>query len=154
MWLSKALALQRRVEQEGAGADMGVTTIGGSSAAVVTRGEQRDVPVFSPGGTVWQPRSGDTVLVIKGGAGCREQCIIAADTGKQAPDDMEPGELFLFSAGGASLFLRSDGRILVRGDAEVEGSITVTGDIRVKGRVEIDGALVINGQPCTPCTCG
>ena len=56
MWLSKKLSLQHAAEQEGAAADMGVTTIGGGSASVVTRGEQRDLAVFAPGGLVWQPK--------------------------------------------------------------------------------------------------
>lgn len=153
MWLSEKLSVQRTVEQEGAGADMGVTTIGGIKAGVVTRGEQREVPVFAPGGMVWQPRPGDTVLVIKGGSGCEEQCVAAADTADHAPDDMAPGEVFLFSHGGASLFLRSDGRILVKGSVELEGEVLVTGSVTVKGRVSIDGSLVVNGQPYRPCTC-
>ena len=153
MWLSEKLSVQRAVEQEGAGADMGVTTIGGAKAGVMTRGEQREVPVFAPGGMVWQPRQGDTVLVIKGGCGCEEQCVAAADTAEHAPGDMVPGELYLFSAGGTSLFLRSDGRILVEGNVELEGDLRVTGDVKLRGRVEIEGSLVVNGQSYRPCTC-
>ena len=94
---------------------MGVTTIGGGSASVVTRGEQRDLAVFAPGGLVWQPKCGDTVLVIKGGVGCQESCVAAADTGANAPKDMAPGELYLYSDGGASVYLRSDGSIEIKG---------------------------------------
>ena len=63
MWLSKTIALRQRAERESTAADMGVTTIGGGSASVMTRGEQRDLEVFAPGGVVWQPQAGDTVLV-------------------------------------------------------------------------------------------
>ena len=92
MWLSKSIALRQSAAREGAAADMGTTTIGGGSASVMTRGEQRDLSVFSPSGVIWQPKAGDTVLVIKGGAGGQEQCIIAADTAGAAPEDLVPGE--------------------------------------------------------------
>ena len=105
MWLSKALTLQRAAEQEGTAADMGVTTIGGGSASVMTRGEQRDLEVFAPGGLIWQPRAGDTVLVVKGGVGCQERCVVAAETSAATPVDMKPGELFLYACNGASVFL-------------------------------------------------
>ena len=53
MWLSRTLSLRQRAERESAAADMGVTTIGGGSASVMTRGEQRDLEIFAPGGMVW-----------------------------------------------------------------------------------------------------
>lgn len=153
MWLSEKFSRHRTVEQEGAGADMGVTTIGGAYASVMTRGEQRHVPVFSPGGMVWQPGSGDTVLVIKGGVGAQEQCVIAAETAQNAPADMEPGELFLYSAAGASIFLRSDGSIRVKGPVEIRGGLEVEGTVSLTGRVSIQGSLYVNGEPYRPCSC-
>ena len=69
MWLSKKLSLQHAAEQEGAAADMGATTIGGGSARVVTRGEQRDLAVFAPGGAGWPPTCGGTERGFKGGGG-------------------------------------------------------------------------------------
>lgn len=169
MWLSKQLSLQRAVEQEGTAADMGVTTIGGGSAAVETRGEQRDLEVFAPGGLVWQPRAGDTVLVIKGGVGCQERCVVAAETAQNGPEGLAPGELFLYSEGGASIYLRADGSIAVKGPVKlegelsvkgpvsVEGSLTVKGPVSVEGestltgRVAVNGSLVINGMTCPAC---
>lgn len=126
MWVSKNIALRQRAESESNAADMGVTTIGGGSASVLTRGEQRNLEVFAPGGLVWQPRAGDTVLVIKGGTGSQEQCVAAADTASHAPEGMTPGELYLYSTGGASVYLRAD------------------------GSVSITGKLLINGQPYRP----
>lgn len=123
MWVSQNMA---RRPAGGESAGMGVTTIGGGSASVLTQGEQRDLEVFAPGGVVWQPRAGDTVLVIKDGAEAGEQCIAAASTGGHAPKDMAPGELFLYAGGGASIYLRND------------------------GTVEISGRLTVNGQPYRP----
>lgn len=151
MWLSKKFSACQAVEREGTMADMGVTTIGGGSASVMTRGEQRDLEIFSPGGVVWQPRAGDTVLVIKGGVGCQERCVVAAATGGETPEDMEPGELYLYSAGGASVHLKNDGSIAVTGDVSLEGSLEVTGSVRMTGIVEVTGALIINGKVCPAC---
>lgn len=144
---------------------MGVTTIGGGSASVMTRGEQRDLEVFAPGGLVWQPAAGDTVLVVKGGTGCQEQCVVAAETTGAAPDGMAPGELFLYSSGEASIYLRRDGGISVKGngsaegDWETEGNLTLTGEVElngpvtVNGTLRVNGALIVNGQPYRPCLC-
>lgn len=154
MWLSKKLAVNQRLEQEGAAADMGVTTIAGSAASVMTRGEQRDLTVFAPGGVLWQPRVGDTVLVIGGGAGCQENCVVAAEPGVQPPEGMAPGELYLYSSGGASLYLKGDGSIAVTGPVEITGELRVTGPVRLTGRVDISGALYVNGEAYRPCRCG
>jgi len=94
MWVSRAFSLRQAAEREGTAADMGMTTIGGKNASVMTRGEQRELEIFAPGGLVWQPLAGDTVLVVKGGVGCQEQCVVAAETAGSAPKDMAPGELF------------------------------------------------------------
>ena len=121
MWLSRTLSLRQRAERESAAADMGVTTIGGGSASVMTRGEQRDLEIFAPGGMVWQPKAGDTVLVVKGGTGGQEQCVVAASTPEAGPKDMAAGELFLYSCGKASIYLRKDGSIEIKGNAFAEG---------------------------------
>ena len=165
MWLSKSIALRQRAEREGAAADMGVTTIGGGSASVMTRGEQRDLAIFSPAGLVWQPKAGDTVLVVKGGAGGQEQCVVAADTSDFAPKDITPGELYLYSGQDTFIYLRKDGSIAVKGnlsaegngeiqgDIELTGDVTLTGAVTINGTVSISGDLIINGQPYRPCRC-
>lgn len=153
MWISKAVSLSRAAEREGASTDMGVTTIGGGSASVMTRGEQRDLEIFSPAGLVWQPRAGDTVLVVKGGVGCQEQCVVASDTAACAPEGFAPGELFLYSCGGASIYLRGDGSIRVKGPVALEGDLSVRGNVSLVGKVDIQGTLIINGEPYRPCRC-
>ena len=116
MWLSRTLSLRQRAERESAAA-----AIGGGSASVMTRGEQRDLEIFAPGGMVWQPKAGDTVLVVKGGTGGQEQCVVAASTAESGPKDMAAGELFLYSCGKASIYLRKDGSIEIKGNAFAEG---------------------------------
>ena len=151
MWLSKKLSAYRAAEQESTAAYMGVTTIGGANACVMTRGEQRDLAVFAPGGVVWQPRAGDTVLVIKGGVGCQEHCGVAAETSPAAPEGMAPGELFLYSAGGASIHLKNDGSIALKGVVRLEGDLEVRGDVKLIGSTRVSGGLFINGLTCPAC---
>ena len=69
MWLSR----QMKPAMPTADADLGVTTIAGEQAGVVTRGEVRALPVYGPGGYAWLPENGMAVLVIKGGPGGEEQ---------------------------------------------------------------------------------
>lgn len=159
MWVSRAFSLRQAAEREGTAADMGMTTIGGKNASVMTRGEQRELEIFAPGGLVWQPLAGDTVLVVKGGVGCQEQCVVAAETAGSAPKDMAPGELFLYSTGGASIYLRGDGSIDIKGpvslegDLRVRGDVTMTGHTTLTGSVAINGQLTVNGEPYRPCRC-
>ena len=125
MWIGKQMAdAARRAREESAAAELGITSIGGAGTAVVSRGEERALPVYGPGGMLWLPRTGDTVLVIKGGSG-REECCVAGAAQTRAPEGMAPGEVRLYS-GGASLTLRNDGRI------------------------EVVGELIINGEPYAP----
>lgn len=102
---------------------------------VVTRGEVRQLPIYGPGGYVWLPESGASVLVIKGGPGREEQCVCG---GKQAevPKGMQPGEVYIYGPKGSNVYLQKDGTI------------------ELTGRISIRGQLLINGQPYKPCTCG
>jgi len=127
MWLGKQLADSTRPREDSTAVDMGITTIGGARAAVETRGENRDLPVYGPGGYIWQPRAGDKVLVVKGGVSGAEQCVVAREQ-ETAPEDMAQGDVYI-QAGGASVWLHSSGRI------------------------DISGDLYVNGMPYRPCTC-
>lgn len=135
MWLSK----QTRQHLPTAEAELGVTTISGGSAGVMTKGEVRQLPVYGPGGYLWQPANGQTVLVIKGGTGAEESCVAGAKQ-DAAPEDMEPGDVYLH-AGDASIYLKGD------------GSIRLQGAMRLEGEIAIEGLLVVNGKVYAPCTC-
>lgn len=136
MWLSK----QTRPEVSPAGADLGVTSISGERAGVVTKGEVRALPVYGPGGYAWRPAAGETVLVIKGGTGGEESCVAGAKQ-TDAPAGLCPGEVYIH-AKGASVYLKNDGTV------ELRGSIVLS------GQVEINGGLCVNGEPYLPCKCG
>lgn len=122
MWLSKRM----RTAEAGTDADLGVTTIAGGSVGVLTRGEVRALPVYGPGGYIWLPESGASVLVIKGGPGGEEQCV----SGRQqavAPEGMQPGEVYIYGPGGNAVYLRKDGAVELRGNVEIRGKLTVNG---------------------------
>lgn len=137
MWLSR----QTRPTAATSGSDLGVTSISGESAGVVTKGEVRQLPVYGPGGYTWQPATGETVLVIKGGTGGEESCVAGAKQG-DAPSGLHPGEVYIHAKGG-SVYLKNNGTV------EVQGS-----GIVLKGRVDVNGLLYVNGVLYRPCTCG
>lgn len=124
MWLSKRL--RESAAGEETAADLGVTTIGGERAGVYTRGEVRDLALCTPGGLLWRPKSGDRVVVLKGGPGGEEAFVLGTEDETAA--DLADGELRLY-ADGASVTLRND------------------------GTVSISGSLIINGEAYKPYTC-
>lgn len=132
MWLSEQTKAKMPMED----AEVGVTTVTGDQLAVVTRGEQRDLVIFGPGGYVWRPESGEQVVVLQGGPGGTERWVAGCRQGK-APDGMEPGEVYLHSGNDASIRLKNDGTIVLKG-----------------ARIAVEGQLTINGEPCRPCYCG
>ena len=121
MWLAKRNAPAAK----NADTELGTVTISGEQVGVMTRGEVRSLPVFGPGGCVWMPEDGDSVLVIKGGPGGIEQCV-AGSKQAEAPEGMLPGEVF-FRTGAASLWLRRDGTVRLTGSVDISGSLSVNG---------------------------
>ena len=121
MWIGQKIAASTRPREDSTAVDLGVTTIGGEAVAVETRGEDRDLPVYGPGGYFWQPKAGDRVLVIKGGVDGAERCVAAAEQG-EAPEGMEPGDVCI-RAGDASICLHSDGRVDIAGTLYINGSL-------------------------------
>lgn len=115
MWISEQN--RRKDESEGT-ALVGQVTLPGDPAGVYLAGERRDLPVFGPGGYVWRPEREDQVLVLKTGRAGEQPCV-AGVRGK--PDwELAPGEVYLH-CGAASIHLRSDGVIAMRGTVLVNG---------------------------------
>ena len=97
MWLAENM----KHTAPAADAEQGVSTIVGEQMGVMTRGEVRQLPVYGPGGYVWMPESGASVLVIKGGPGGEEQCVCGQKQ-PAAPGGMQPGEVCLCGPGTAA----------------------------------------------------
>lgn len=123
MWLSR----QIKPTVPTADADLGTTTISGDSVGVLTRGEVRALPVYGPGGYIWLPENGAAVLVIKGGPGGEEQCVTGTRQ-VEAPQNMEPGEVYLYGSNGGSIYLRRNGTIEMRGTVSIQGGLLVNGE--------------------------
>lgn len=137
MWLSR----QIKPAPATSDADLGITTISGQKVGVVTRGEVRDLPVYSPGGYLWAPANGTAVLVVKGGPGGEEQCVAGARPLEEVPD-IEPGEVYLYGPGENTVYLKKDGSVEIRGSR-----------VSVTGELSVDGQLTVNGRPYAPCDC-
>lgn len=108
MWLTKENARRREVPSP---AETAVVTLAEGTVAAYGRGEQRGLGILSPGGVLWRPEVGDAVLTLQAdGAGAP---YVAGEVSEPA-EELAPGELLLRSKG-ASIHLRNDGVIEVRG---------------------------------------
>lgn len=128
MWMGKQLSRRAREDE----ADTGTVTAAGEMLCVITDGEKRNLRIFSPGGYRWQPKAGESVLVLKNGG----VCGALQDTDRRA---LEPGETELFGPDGAYIRFQKGGKITIEGD------VTLTGDLTVSGTV-ICGALIVGGK--------
>ncbi|MBR5381455.1 MAG: hypothetical protein IK136_02420 [Oscillospiraceae bacterium] len=127
MWLSRRMSGGHDADS----AAVARVTMGGAELGVFREAEERRIPVFSPGGYVWQPETGEELLVLRCGG---ETCAVGKETG-EGPEGMLPGEVLIRSKGGASIFLRND------------GTIEIEGDVTVRGSAAIEGGLFIHGVP-------
>ena len=122
MWLAQKM----KPAVPEAEADQGVSTIVGDEMGVVTRGEVRRLPVYGPGGYVWLPESGASVLVIKGGTLGEERYVAGSLDAAREQDDLDDGEVRIYAEdGGASITLRRNGHVEIEGDLFINGAMYV-----------------------------
>ncbi len=99
--------LNRRETDRAAGAKTGVVTTGGPAIAVHTDMERRAPVIAVPYGmAVCLPQGEKVVMLPESGV-----CLGAVN----AAGDLLPGEVRLFSAGGAEIRLRADGAVVING---------------------------------------
>jgi hypothetical protein len=108
MWISKQTA---GTASQPSGADGGCVTQSGTTLAAYSGGEWRGLSLYAPGGVIWRPEVGEQVLLLRLGED-GAPCVAGAKIPLEP--DLAPGELLLRSKG-ASLCLRNDGTIEVRG---------------------------------------
>lgn len=112
--------------QETTNAESGTVTIGGSTAGVLSRGEERNVPLASPGGYAWRPKNGERVLVIKGGTLGEERYVAGSLDAAREQDDLDDSEVRIYAEdGGASITLRRNGHVEIEGDLFINGAMYV-----------------------------
>ncbi len=121
MWIAGRLGRTERA-QETAAVESGTVTVGGCEAGVLSRGEERSLPVAAPGGYAWRPVSGEQVLVLRGGTQGEERYVAAALSEETQVPTLADGEICLFSRGGeARIVLRNDGRVEIEGEVYING---------------------------------
>ncbi|NCB51067.1 MAG: hypothetical protein EOM54_04185 [Clostridia bacterium] len=120
MWISEKMARRRDEAKDCAG--IAEITIGGAAAAAYSDCESRNLAVASPGGVLWRPIAGQKVLIVP----CGGERVVAGAVQEGLPSGMENGEVYLKS-GGASIFIRNNGQIVITGDVEIDGTLTVGG---------------------------
>jgi len=108
-----------------AAGSLGTVTIGGEKVSILSEAECRNVDVYAPGGYCWRPAAGTDMLVIK----CQDGQMVA--TGAEMPPDVKgmlPGEVYIKSDAGASIYLKNDGRIMLGGKVYIDGSLYLNGN--------------------------
>ena len=93
-------------------ADIGEVRASGDGVSVSASETLRGLPVVAPYGIVYAPPVGERSMVIPCGSGRACMGVIAPP-----PEDLEAGELMLYSSGGARIVLKNDGRVLINGRA-------------------------------------
>lgn len=71
--------------------------------------ENRNTKIVSPYGIVSVPEVGSKVVMTK----VEDEFLMSGSLQDNA--SLEPGELMLYSAGGASIVLKNDGKVLING---------------------------------------
>ena len=115
MWTSD----RRRDHQRSWAMETGEVTIPGDPAGVYLSGERRQLAVYAPGGYVWRPSLGQRVLVLKAGGQQEEGCLAAARQDQE--HNLQPGEVRVFSQGGARITLDLQGQIALEGQVFLNG---------------------------------
>lgn len=80
------------------------------SVAVSSMRDYGALPLITPAGIACVPVSGASTVVMDSAGGAVCLGVIAAP-----PEPLEPGEVMLYSAGGASIVLKNSGKVLING---------------------------------------
>lgn len=94
-----------------------ITGTGVSSVSIDASTQHRDVSLVAPYGFAYVPPVGESAVLVPFDGG--EACV-----GVMAglPENLERGEVMLYSAGGASIVLKNDGSVLINGVDVVKGN--------------------------------
>lgn len=111
MWISQQMIAARAAKPS---AEVARVT---GAAAAQGASEYRGLPFAGPWGIAYQPPNAARAVIVSTSAG--DACIgtLAEDRG------LAPGELLLYSSGGAELYLKNNGDIVINGQVfHKEGS--------------------------------
>lgn len=101
---------ERQLRQESSNtSELGTVTSSGKEINVVGVGEYREVPLVAPFGIRWNPPSGESVELIKNWHSGKS--VVAVGT--IVDEEIEPGEIELYSRGGAKIELKNNGTVII-----------------------------------------
>ncbi len=86
-----------------------VTSASASNVNVQADRECRNLKMQFPFGIVSTPTVGSKVVIIP----TENECVLSGTVNLQ--ENLEPGELMLYSSGGASIILKNNGKVLING---------------------------------------
>lgn len=107
MWISKKVSLSNSRNYQGLEGEVTYSSLG--TVNVQNSSEHRDVSTVSPRGISYVPIDGDKTVIIPVGDSYICPGVILEDK------NLLPGELMLYSSGGASITLKNDGNVLING---------------------------------------
>lgn len=106
MWITNYIAKERSSNPVS-----GEITYGSAEKAdVFASGEYNNMRVISPYGIIYNPPVGTTGVVLP-----TENGNMLLGVCNEEKADLKPGELMLFSSGGASIVLKNNGTVLING---------------------------------------
>ena len=87
-----------------------IRSTGNGNVSVSSTRDYGAVPLIAPAGIAYVPSVGSPTMVIDGAGGAVCLGVIAP-----SQSELEPGELMLYSSGGASIVLKNNGKVLING---------------------------------------
>lgn len=107
MWLAEYMT--KNTPDQNKSSCGNVTSSNNGNVAVSACLEHRDLPIVAPYGIVYNPPENEKSAILD--VGGSYMCV-----GVVAPyKELQPGELMLYSKGGASIVLKNDGTVLING---------------------------------------
>lgn len=103
MWIS-----QQMIEARGRKPEADVASVTGAGTAQGAQ-EYRSLPFAGPWGIAYRPPNAAQAVVVSTSAGDTCIGVLAQEKG------LQPGELMLFSSGGAEIYLKNSGEIEING---------------------------------------
>ncbi len=108
MWMSNKLVSNEKFKREQS-VSAEVSHVSNSKIMVQSSNEYRDISVIAPKGISYIPELGDQTLVLA--VGEKSICPGVIMENK----NLQPGELMLYSAGGANIILKNTGEVVING---------------------------------------
>lgn len=144
--MSYQKARERQSRQENYNtSELGNVTSSGKEINAIGVGEYREVPLIAPFGIRWNPPSGASVQLVKNwNMGSN---IVAVGT--IVDEEVPPGEVELYSMGGAKIRLKNNGDVVIndivvitkKGDITTPGSVNVGESISVGKDANVSGVV-------------